>query len=86
MEQIAKSRGLVPMGREEFDRSRHASKSPHPWDSDEPDPEFIEIAKKAWDDVKYDRIPKEVEEERVMDVVKEADFLDVKDAPVKTGA
>ena len=81
MEQIAKSRGLYPMGVEEWNRSRHAPKTPHPWDSDEPDPQLIEIAKKAWDDVKYDRVPKEVEEERVVDVVKEADFLDVKDAP-----
>lgn len=81
MEQIAKSRGLYPMGVEEWNRSRHAPKTPHPWDSDEPDPQLIEIAKKAWDDVKYDRVPKEVEEERVMDVLKENDFLDVKDAP-----
>jgi len=81
MEQIAKSRGLYPMGVEEWNRSRHAPKTPHPWDSDGPDPQLIEIAKKAWDDVKYDRVPKEVEEQRVMDVVKEADFLDVKDAP-----
>ena len=81
MEQIAKSRGLYPMGVEEWNRSRHAPKTPHPWDSDEPDPQLIEIAKKAWDDVKYDRVPKEVEEERVMDVLKENDFLDAKDAP-----
>lgn len=81
MERVAKERGLVPMGVQEFDRSRHAPKSPHPLDSDEPDPQLIEIAKKAWDDVKYDRVPKEVEEERVMDVVKQSDFLDVTKAP-----
>jgi putative FmdB family regulatory protein len=75
MEQIAKSRGLVPMGVEEWNRSRNAPKMPHPWDSDEPDPQLIEIAKKAWDDVQFDRVPKEVEQERVMDAV-EADFLD----------
>ena len=56
MEQIAKSRGLVPMGREEWNRSRHAPRTPDPMDSDEPDPKLIEIAKKAWDDVKYDRV------------------------------
>ena len=49
--------------------------NPDPLDSDEPDPQLIEIAKRAWDDVKYGRVPKEVEEERVMDVVKESDFL-----------
>jgi putative FmdB family regulatory protein len=76
MEQIAKSRGLEIMGNQEWERSRNAPRTPHPMDSDEPDPELIEIAKRAWDDVKYDRIPKEVEEERVMDIVKQADFLD----------
>jgi putative FmdB family regulatory protein len=81
MEQIAKSRGLVPMGVEEFDRSRHAAKSPHPFDSDEPDPQLIEIAKKAWDDVKYGRIAPEVEEDRVAEVIKQSDFLDVTKAP-----
>ena len=81
MEQVAKSRGLVPMGVEEFDRSRHAPRTPHPMDSDEPDPKLIEIAKKAWDDVKYGRIAPEVEEARVMDVVKESDVLNIKDAP-----
>ena len=86
MEQIAKSRGLVPMGVEEWNRSRHAPKTPHPWDSDEPDPKLIEIAKKAWDDVKYDRVPKEVEEDRVKEVIKESDVLDVKDAPKISGA
>jgi putative FmdB family regulatory protein len=75
MEQIAKSRGLVPMGVEEWNRSRNAPKTPDPLDSDEPDPQLIEIAKKAWDDVKFDRVPKEVEEERVMDMI-EADYLD----------
>lgn len=76
MEQIAKSRGLEIMGKQEWERSRNAPRTPDPMDSDEPDPQLIEIAKKAWDDVKYDRVPKEVEEERVMDVVKQADFLD----------
>jgi putative FmdB family regulatory protein len=81
MEQVAKSRGLVPMGVEEFDRSRHAPRAPDPMDSDEPDPKLIEIAKKAWDDVKYGRVAPEVEEARVMDVVKESDVLNVTDAP-----
>jgi putative FmdB family regulatory protein len=78
MEQIAKSRGLVPMGNEEWNRSRNAPQATHPWDSDEPDPQLIEIAKKAWDDVKFDRVPKEVEEARVMDLATavEADVLD----------
>lgn len=83
MEQIAKSRGLVPMGKEEWDRSRNAPRTPDPMDSDEVDPRLIEIAKKAWDDVKYDRVPKEVEEDRVRSIGEavEADILDVKDAP-----
>ena len=85
MEQVAKSRGLVPMGVEEFDRSRHAPRTPHPMDSDEPDPKLIEIAKKAWDDVKYGRVAPEVEEARVMDAVKESDVLNVKNAPKLSG-
>jgi len=46
-------------------------------DSDEVDPNLIECAKRAWDDVKFGRVPNE--QERVMDIVKErqADFLDV---------
>jgi DNA-directed RNA polymerase subunit RPC12/RpoP len=76
MEQIAKSRGLEIMGNQEWERSRNAPRSPDPMDSDEPDPQLIEIAKKAWDDVKYDRVPKEVEEARVMDAVSQSDFLD----------
>ena len=43
--------------------------------------QLIELAKKAWDDVKYDRIAPEVEEARVMDAIKESDVLNVKDAP-----
>lgn len=80
MEEVAKSRGLIPMGNEEWNRSRNAPRTPNPMDSDEPDPQLIEIAKKAWDDVKYQRVPIETEVERVKDVV-EADILDVKDAP-----
>lgn len=76
MEQVAKSRGLEIMGNQEFERSRNAPRTPDPMDSDEPDPQLIEIAKKAWDDVKYDRVPKEVEVDRVMDAVKQSDFLD----------
>lgn len=81
MEKVAKQRGLVPMGREEFDRSRHAPRSPDPLDSNEPDPELIEAAKRAWDDVKFNRLPPEVEEKRVMDVA--ADVLNVDDAKTK---
>jgi putative FmdB family regulatory protein len=72
MERVAKERGLTIMGREEFDRSRHAPRTPNPLDSDEPDPQLIEIAKRAWDDVKYDRVPKEIEEDRVKTVAEAA--------------
>lgn len=75
MEQIAKSRGLEIMGNEEWERSRNAPRTPNPLDSDEPDPQLIEIAKKAWDDVKYDRVPKEVEEARVMDAIQQSDVM-----------
>lgn len=85
MERVAKERGLVPMGNQEFERSRNAPRTPDPLDSDGPDPQLIEIAKRAWDDVKFGRVPKEIEEERVMDVVKQSDFLDVKNAPKPTG-
>lgn len=85
MERIAKERGLAIMGNEEWNRSRNAPRTPDPMDSNEPDPQLIEIAKRAWDDVKYDRVPKEVEEERVMDVVKQSDFLDVNAAPKSAG-
>jgi hypothetical protein len=45
-------------------------------ESDEVDPKLIECAKRAWDDVKFGRVPNE--EERVMDIAKDiqADFLD----------
>lgn len=77
MEKVAKQRGLVPMGREEFDRSRYAPRTPDPLDSDKPDPDLIEAAKRAWDDVKFHRVPQEVEEKRVMDVA--ADVLNADD-------
>jgi putative FmdB family regulatory protein len=82
MEQIAKSRGLEIMGNQEWERSRNAPKTPDPFDSDEPDPQLIEIAKKAWDDVKYDRVPKEVEEERIVDAINQSDFLNASDQKV----
>ncbi len=85
MEQIAKSRGLEIMGNEEWERSRNAPRTPDPMDSDEVDPQLIEIAKKAWDDVKYDRVPKEVEEERVIDAIKQSDVMNVTpDKPIQT--
>lgn len=69
-DRIAKERGLEVMGNQEWERSRHAPRTPDPLDSDEPDPQLIEIAKRAWDDVKFDRVPKEVEEERVLETIK----------------
>ena len=74
---VAKARGLEIMGNEEWNRSRNAPRSPDPVDSDEVDPKLIECAKRAWDDVKFGRVPNE--EERVLDIVKDvqADFLDV---------
>jgi putative FmdB family regulatory protein len=87
MEQIAKSRGLYPMGVEEWNRSRNAPKKPHPWDSDEPDPQLIEIAKRAWDDVKYGRVPNEPERlAEAGEAAIEADVLDVNDAPKPSSA
>lgn len=56
-DRVAKERGLVPMGVEEFNRSRNNAHENHPLDSDEVDPELIECAKRAWDDVKFDRVP-----------------------------
>lgn len=75
-DRVAKERGLVTMGKEEWERSRNAPRTPDPMDSDEVDPKLIEAAKRAWDDVKFGRVPDE--KERVMDIVKEreADFLD----------
>jgi hypothetical protein len=45
-------------------------------DSDEVDPNLIEAAKRAWDDVQFGRVPNE--EQRVLDIATErqADFLD----------
>jgi hypothetical protein len=75
-DRVAKERGLVTMGKEEWERSRNASRSPDPMDSNEVDPNLIECAKRAWDDVTFGRVPDE--KERVMDIAKtvEADFLD----------
>jgi putative FmdB family regulatory protein len=85
MEQIAKSRGLEIMGNQEWERSRNAPRTPDPFDSDEPDPQLIEIAKKAWDDVKYDRVAKDQEEDRVIDIIKESDVINVTpDKPIQT--
>lgn len=74
---IAKQRGLVVMGKEEFDRSRNAPRTPSPLQSDEPTPEFIEQAKRDWDDVRFGRVPPQVEEKRVADIA--ADVLNVND-------
>ena len=68
-------------GPEEFNRSRYAPRTPDSLDSDEPDPELIEAAKRAWDDVKFNRVPEEVVEKRVMDVA--ADVLNADDAKTK---
>lgn len=79
-DRVAKKRGLAIMGKEEFDRSRHASRTPNPMDSDEPDPELIETAKRAWDDLKYHRVDEKAlvaEVGRTVDFSKEADVLDV---------
>ena len=75
-DKVAKERGLITMGKEEWNRSRNAPRAPDPVDSDEVDPKLIEYAKRAWDDVKFGRVPDE--KERVMDIAKDvqADFLD----------
>ena len=83
-DRVAKERGLVIMGNEEWKRSRDAPRTPDPMESDsaEPTPEVVEMAKRLWDDVKYDRVPKDLEKERVMEaaqreeIVKECDVLD----------
>lgn len=76
-DRVAKERGLIAMGPEEYERSRNAPRTSHPMDSDEVDPNLIECAKRAWDDVQFGRVPNE--EQRVMDIAqeREADFLDV---------
>ena len=79
---------LEIMGNEEWSRSRNAPRTPNPLDSDEPDPQLIEIAKKAWDDVKYDRVPIEREQDIAMTMGKaslDADVLSVTDAPKTSG-
>jgi len=80
-DKVAKERGLVQMGPEEYNRSRNAPRTPHPMDTDAVDPNLIEIAKRTWDDVKFGRVPDE--KEMVLDIVKDAqaDFLDVNTAP-----
>ena len=88
MERVAKERGLAIMGNQEWERSRNAPRTPNPMDSDEPDPQLIEIAKKAWDDVKYDRVPIEREQDIAMTMGKaslDADVLSVTDAPKTSG-
>lgn len=59
-DRIAKERGLVAMGKEEWERSRNNHHSNHPFDQTEvklTDQE-VERAKADWDDVIYDRVPK----------------------------
>jgi len=80
-EQIAKQRGLITMGKDEFNRSRNAPRTPDPLDSDKVDPELIEMAKRIWDDIKFGRLPPEVEEKRVADVA--ADYLDADSVKVE---
>lgn len=81
-DQVAKRRGLVTLGVDEFNRSRNAPRTPDPWDSDEPSPEFIEQAKKDWDDIKFGRVPVETEEQRVAQAIEaqkaiaDSDFID----------
>lgn len=74
-DRVAKSRGLEVMGKEEFDRSRNNHHTNHPWDrGDEPTPEFIEQAKRDWDDVVFKRAP-QIEQKAIADA--EADVLNV---------
>jgi putative FmdB family regulatory protein len=75
-DRVAKERGLEQMGPEEYHRSRHAAGTSGPVESDEVDPVLVECAKRAWDDVKFGRVPDE--QERVLDIAKDmqADFLD----------
>ena len=79
-DRVAKERGLEQMGPEEYERSRHAPRTPDPLDTDAVDPKLIECAKRAWDDVKFGRVPNE--EQRVLDIATErqADFLDASTA------
>lgn len=81
-DQVAKERGLVTMGPEEFDRSRHAPRSVDPWEAAEPSPEFIEQAKRDWDDVQFGRVPVETEQQRMAaaletkNAVESSDYID----------
>ena len=76
-DRVAKERGLVVMGVQEYNRSRNAPHTPDPLDDPNPDPKLIEIAKKVWDDHKYGRVkpepPKPPETNN--------DFLDLTNAP-----
>lgn len=76
-DRVAKERGLVVMGVEEYNRSRNAPRSPDPLDDPNPDPKLIEIAKKVWDDHKYGR----VKVEPAPPAPSNADFLDISNGP-----
>jgi putative FmdB family regulatory protein len=76
-DRVAKERGLVVMGVDEYNRSRNAPRSPDPLDDPNPDPKLIEIAKKVWDDHKYGR----VKPEPPKPAPKDADVLDIANAP-----
>lgn len=76
-DRVAKERGLVVMGVEEYNRSRNAPRSPDPLDDPNPDPKLIEIAKKVWDDHKYGR----VKVEPAPPAPTNADFLDISKGP-----
>ena len=68
------------LGPQEFERSRHAPRTPNPMDNPEPDPAFIEQAKRDWDDIKFNRVPVEVEMKRAEEALKDADFLNADSA------
>ena len=76
---LRKSAASSLWGKQEFDRSRHAPRSPDPLDDPNPDPKLIEIAKKAWEDVKYHRVPDPEPPPPLP--VESADVLDVAEAP-----
>ena len=87
-DRVAKERGLVPMGVDEFNRSRNAPRSPDPWEASEPTPEFVEQVKRDWDDVQFGRVPVETEETRVKQAIEtqkaieNSDYLDSETAKI----
>ena len=79
LNRIVKERGLYAMGPDEHKRWLNAPSAPDPLDDPNPDPELIECAKKAWEDVKHKRVPIPDPTPALEEM--EADILRIEDAP-----